>query len=304
MEKKEIKISLGTVICIVIIVVLLAVIGVMYFKMKNMDGEETLTKQEEIKNVKAVDMKAEKTSDIPVEDLYAIDYGTIEFFAEEAEKANMNISLAKISDGVLYYLDVNSIETMNYISPCKENYKKVDTGVKRIKTLTLGSDTKNNYLIIKEDGTVKSLNIKKDGISYETYETLSDYKVDDITNFDGETFSLKLLDGTNVTQKIKDQNNNIAEHIKEYILTEFGPKGNMQDVTISEVNIENEDNSNLIHGSCIYSITLKDPSKLTMEGSKSSVDKLEGNVYTLDADFTYDKTTNKVKFDTSYGFGN
>lgn len=48
----------------------------------------------------------------------------------------------------------------------------------------------------------------------------------------------------------------------------------------------------------------KDPSKLTMEGSKSSVDKLEGNVYTLDADFTYDKTTNKVKFDTSYGFGN
>ena len=304
MEKKEIKISLGTVICIVIIVVLLAVIGVMYFKMRNMDGEETLTKQEEIKNVKAVDMKAEKTSDIPVEDLYAIDYGTIDFFAEEAEKANMNISLAKISDGVLYYLDVNSIETMNYISPCKENYKKVDTGVKRIKTLTLGSDTTNNYLIIKEDGTVKSLNIKKDGISYETYETLSDYKVDDITNFDGETFSLKLLDGTNVTQKIKDQNNNIAEHIKEYILTEFGPKGNMQDVTISEVNIENEDNSNLIHGSCIYSITLKDPSKLIMEGSKSSVDKLEGNVYTLDADFTYDKTTNKVKFDTSYGFGN
>lgn len=41
-----------------------------------------------------------------------------------------------------------------------------------------------------------------------------------------------------------------------------------------------------------------------MEGSKSSVDKLEGNVYTLDADFTYDKTTNKVKFYTSYRFGN
>lgn len=304
MEKKEIKISLGTVICIFIIVVLLVVIGIMYLKMKNMDSEDTLTKQEEIKNVKEVDVKAEKASDIPVEDLYAIDYETIEFFAGEAEKANMNIALAKISNGVLYYLDVNSIGTMNYISPCKENYKKVDTGVKRIKTLTLGSDTRNNYLIIKEDGTVKSLNIKKDGISYETYETLSAYKVDDITNFDGETFSLKLLDGTNVTKKRENQNNNIAEHIKEYILTEFGPKGNMEDVTINEVNTKNEDNSNLIHGSCIYSIILKDPNKLTMEGSKSSVDKLEGNVYTLDADFTYDKTTNKVKFDTSYGFGN
>ena len=49
MEKKEIKISLGTVICICIIVILLAVIGIMYFKMKNMDSEDTLTKQEEIK---------------------------------------------------------------------------------------------------------------------------------------------------------------------------------------------------------------------------------------------------------------
>lgn len=41
-----------------------------------------------------------------------------------------------------------------------------------------------------------------------------------------------------------------------------------------------------------------------MEGSKSSVDKLEGNVYILDVGFTYDKTTNKVKFDISYRFGN
>ena len=45
MEKKEIKISLGTVICIFIIVVLLAVIGIMYLKMKNMDSEDTLIKQ-------------------------------------------------------------------------------------------------------------------------------------------------------------------------------------------------------------------------------------------------------------------
>ena len=32
-----------------IIVVLLAVIGIMYLKMKNMDSEDTLIKQEEIK---------------------------------------------------------------------------------------------------------------------------------------------------------------------------------------------------------------------------------------------------------------
>ena len=73
MEKKEIKISLGTVICICIIVVLLDVIGILYLKMKNMDSEDMLTNQEEIKNVQEVDVKAEKASDIPVEDLYAID---------------------------------------------------------------------------------------------------------------------------------------------------------------------------------------------------------------------------------------
>lgn len=162
MEKKEIKISLGTVICICIIVILLAVIGIMYLKMKNIDSKNTAIKQEETKQQ----------------------------------------------------------ESMN-----------------------------NNDTKINEASTIKN-------------------------------------------------------KIKEYILTEFGPKGNMEDVTINEVNTKNEDNSNLIYGSCIYSITLKDPSKLTMEGSKSSVDKLEGNVYTLDADFTYDKTTNKVKFYTSYGFGN
>ena len=162
MEKKEIKISLGTVICICIIVILLAVIGIMYLKMKNIDSKNTAIKQEETKQQ----------------------------------------------------------ESMN-----------------------------NNDTKINEASTIKN-------------------------------------------------------KIKEYILTEFGPKGNMQDVTISEVNTKDEDSSNLIYGSCIYSIILKDPNKLTMEGSKSSVDKLDGNVYTLDADFIYDKTTNKVKFDTSYGFGN
>ena len=48
MEKKEIKISLGTVICICIIVILLIVIGILYLKMKNMDSKDTVIKQEEI----------------------------------------------------------------------------------------------------------------------------------------------------------------------------------------------------------------------------------------------------------------
>ena len=64
MEKKEIKISLGTVICICIIVILLIVIGILYLKMKNMDSKDTVIKQEEIRNAKDIDVKEEKTSDI------------------------------------------------------------------------------------------------------------------------------------------------------------------------------------------------------------------------------------------------
>ena len=199
MEKKEIKISLGTVICICIIVILLAVIGIMYFKMKNIDSKNTAIKQEETK-----------------------------------QQESMNDNDIKI----------------NETSTIKDKIEEEDT-------LTKQEEIKEQEKEIINDNDTK----------------------------------------INETSTIKDK-------IKEYILTEFGPKGNMEDVTINEVNTKNEDNSNLIYGSCIYSITLKDPNKLTMEGSKSSVDKLEGNVYTLDADFTYDKKTNKVKFDTSYGFGN
>lgn len=91
------------------------------------------------------------------------------------------------------------IDTIKYYSPCEENYIKVDSNVKRIKLLTLGTDTSIQYLVIKTDGTVKELGIETSKIQYEIYEELKDYKIDDITNFDGDTFTLKLLDGTTKT---------------------------------------------------------------------------------------------------------
>ena len=36
-------------------------------------------------------------------------------------------------------------------------------------------------------------------VQYEIYEELKDYKVDDITDFNGEQFTLKLVDGTTKT---------------------------------------------------------------------------------------------------------
>lgn len=289
MEKKEIKISLGTVICICIIVILLIVIVAMYCNMKNTNYKEITNKQEEIKEQeKEVKTSIDKT--------------------EEDETAETNlmpifeIAEAYVEDGYFYY-SING-----------ENAKKYEglSNVTKVKVFNIGTGINKVPFLITEDGKVYE--VKKDlngNIKAVIYKPLKNYKVEDILDKTGETksiFKVLLKDKTikeiEVADAEIDDISTIKNNIKEYILTEFGPKGNMQDVTISEVNIENEDNSNLIHGSCIYTITLKDPSKLTMEGSKSSVDKLEGNVYTLDADFTYDKTTNKVKFYTSYGFGN
>ena len=64
MEKKEIKISLGTVICICIIVILLIVIVAMYCNMKNTNYKEITNKQEEIREKeKEVKTSIEKTEE-------------------------------------------------------------------------------------------------------------------------------------------------------------------------------------------------------------------------------------------------
>ncbi len=131
---------------------------------------------------------------IPTEDLFAIDYNSIKI-------NNENPCLAKISNGDLYYLDTKQIDTIKYFLPSEEDYVKIDTNVKRIKSLTLGTDTSIHYLVIKIDGTVKLLRINTADVQYEIYEELKDYKIDDITGFDGETFTLKLLDGTNKNVK-------------------------------------------------------------------------------------------------------
>lgn len=303
MEKKEIKISLGTVICICIIVVLLAVIGILYLKMKNMDSKDTVIKQEEIKEQE----KEEKTNIDKKEENETNETNLMPIF---------EIAEAYVEDGYFYY-SING-----------ENAKKYEglSNVTKVKVFNIGTGINKVPFLITEDGKVYE--VKKDlngNIKAVIYKPLKNYKVEDILDKTGETksiFKVLLKDKTikeiEIAEIETEDISTIKNKIKEYILTEFGPKGNMENVTINEVkilpkedssknmhldvNIKN--NESIVYGSCIYSITLKDPSKLTMEGSKSSVDKLEGNVYTLDADFTYDKTTNKVKFYTSYRFGN
>ena len=90
MEKKEIKISLGTAICIFIIVILLVAIGIMYFKMKNMDSKDTVIKQEEIKEQE----KEEKTNIDKKEENETNETNLMPIF---------EIAEAYVEDGYFYY---------------------------------------------------------------------------------------------------------------------------------------------------------------------------------------------------------
>ena len=204
-ENKPIKISLSTFFLIIAIIVIIIMSYFIYVisnrnqiakdetdklnsKVNNLEsklcGMNTPNNKEE-SNIK------NNIENIPTEDLFAVDYNAI--------VNNMNPCIAKISNGDLYYLDIKQIDEIKYYSPAKEDYIKIDSDAKRIKTLTLGTDTSIQYLVIKTDGTVKLLGISESVVQYEIYEELKDYKVDDIPDFNGEQFTLKLVDGTTKT---------------------------------------------------------------------------------------------------------
>ena len=168
MEKKEIKISLGTVICICIIVVLLAVIGILYLKMKNMDSKETVIKQEEIKEQE----KEEKTNIDKKEENETNETNLMPIF---------EIAEAYVEDGYFYY-SING-----------ENAKKYEglSNVTKVKVFNIGTGINKVPFLITEDG--KAYEVKKDlsgNIKAVIYKPLKNYKVEDILDKTGETKSI------------------------------------------------------------------------------------------------------------------
>ena len=121
-------------------------------------------------------------------------------------------------------------------------------------------------------------------------------------------------------------NDEVEKLIKNYILTDFGPKNNMKSVEVNsykEITLEeyfsktpggprseeekNEfinDNPDLIYGYTTFTIELIDVDKLTMEGSKPDYQEVDGNHFMSEAVVTINKKTKEMKFHTQYGFGN
>lgn len=168
MEKKEIKISLGTAICIFIIVILLVAIGIMYFKMKNMDSKDTVIKQEEIKEQE----KEEKTNIDKKEENETNETNLMPIF---------EISKAYVKDGYFYY-SINGEDAKRY---------EELSNVTKVRVFNIGTGINKVPFLITEDG--KAYEVKKDlsgNIKAVIYKPLKNYKVEDILDKTGETKSI------------------------------------------------------------------------------------------------------------------
>ena len=152
--------------------------------------------------------------------------------------------------------------------------------------------------------------LEQEKTTLETVQTTLEEKEDTVTN----------------TNNVINKEDKIGSAIKNYILTDFGPKNNMEEVnviayeeitaeeyfsktpggvvTTEEIEEYKTQNPNTFYGYCVYSIKFKDVNNLSMAGSRTELQKTVGDTMITEAVFTFDKTNNAVKFATSYGFSN
>lgn len=206
-EKKSVKVSLGTVVCLFIIMLLIiGLVGMyLYYNQDNLNSVVDKDSGVEIKETETI-----KT--IPTSDLTTLSY----YINDESA----NIFYAYIEDGYLYYFnesaDVNKISegTFQFMSgiikyPGDQRVKKYEalTNIKKMTTYNIGTGINPVLFLITESGEVYSMNIysnfySSNGVNIEIYEGLRDYKIEDILSHDGEMYSVfevLLKDGSTKT---------------------------------------------------------------------------------------------------------
>ena len=174
-----------------------------YFKIDSDNTKESLqskidelshkTEESSQETIVTNDCKDENlTPTVSIEDLFGVD--------------SQSKIIVKVSNNELYYYKGEELITNSLI---ESEYKKIDSDVKRIKTVNLGTDTTVTFLAIKNDGSVYSLryDYEAQNVVYEKYMPLSDIEVDDIISvrgFYGEksgiNAEIKKIDGN--TEKI------------------------------------------------------------------------------------------------------
>ena len=149
-------------------------------------------------NTKIVEPTEKATSNVPTTDLVTLFYST--------SGEQKDIFYAYISDGNLYYIKDTKVNTI--ISGNEMKKYEALSDIKRIKQYNFGTSVMPEIFLITEDGKVYSAVVFGDGVGenpeFKLVEAFQDYKVEDITNMEGEmesTYTLLLQDGTTVTVK-------------------------------------------------------------------------------------------------------
>jgi len=165
-EKKSIKVSLGTVICIVIII--LMCIGLAFFYLKNNEKEINAEKE----NIVSIAM----------------------FYGDE----NLYVYL---KDGYLYYYRGQNEKDNSNV----KKYTEL-SNIEKIKTYNLGTSVNPAIYLITSEGKVyyTYATITNENLEFVIFEPMKNLKVDDILSKEGEnieTFKVLLKNGNTETIK-------------------------------------------------------------------------------------------------------
>lgn len=188
-EKKSIKVSFQTAVFICITIVLFIAITIIYI----------------VNNQKTKDFSSNNTINENIQDIQNQQNNTNENNTITKEIVNSNKNYGEplpdegqviIKDGYLYYSKSENTEL-----------KKIE-GISEIKSIyvcNVGTAINKVPFIISNDGTVYRLNSEEQIVEY---EELSNYKVSEIIDHNGETsdiFTLLLIDGTKKIVEVKHQ---------------------------------------------------------------------------------------------------
>lgn len=193
-EKKSIKVSLGTTICIFIIILLIVALGVVYYLGYVKNNE----KINELENKTISLEKAKNQLENQVSNLQTKNTKEEDKVLDKDLYAQGSEYFVFIENGTAYYKHSRKIidsEAKDFVET-----KDLAKNVKRVKIFNLGTDISDTVFLILEDGTVKTFSYNND---LQEFKLLKDYKVEDILSAEGEyypgnsvTYRILLKDGT------------------------------------------------------------------------------------------------------------
>ena len=233
-EKKSIKVSLGTVVCLFIIMLLIiGLVGMyLYYNQDNSNNVADKDSKVEIKeleknesnNVLDVESNQNKENEkvsqsekdetdtkktIPTSDLVTLYY--------DVNNEGADVFYAYIEDGYLYYFNENvradgvAEGAFDFTSVFRSNMAEYDgikkyeglSNIKKMKIYNTGTGVNPVVFLITESGEVYSISIYTESeLNAKIYEGLKDYKVEDILSHTGEMYSVfevLLKDGSTKT---------------------------------------------------------------------------------------------------------